>query len=86
MSKILNTTAAVAMFAFAGMGSAQAHAVNHHKHHHSGYAAAAYSQAPRASWRWYAPVRSVRGRACGLPGSASDMPDSRCSNAWRIND
>jgi hypothetical protein len=70
MYKILNMTAAIAMLAFAGTGGAQARTVNHHKRHHSGYAATVHSH----------------GRACGQVGSASDMPDSKCSNSWRIND
>jgi hypothetical protein len=78
MYKLLNATAAVAMLACTGADVAQARTVNH-KRHHSGYAATVYSQAPRASWPRYAPVRNVRGRAC-------DMPDSTCSNSWRIND
>jgi len=86
MYKILNTTAAFAILPFAATGAAQALTVNHRKHHHSGYAATVYSRAPRASWPWYLPVRSVRGRACGQVGSASDMPDSTCSNSWCIND
>ena len=85
MYKVLNTTAALAILAFAATGDAQARSDQHH-HHHSGYAATVYSQAPRASGPWYVPVRSVRGRACGQVGSASDMPDSTCSNSWRIND
>jgi hypothetical protein len=86
MYKILNTTAAFAILAFAAPGDAQALTVNHHKHHRSGYAATVYSQAPRASRPWSVPARSVRGRTCGQVGSASDMPDSTCSNSWRIND
>jgi hypothetical protein len=78
MYKILNTTAAVAVLAFAATGVAQAHTVNHHKHYSSGYAATVYSQAPRALWPWYVPARGW-GRAC-------DMPDSTCSNSQRIND
>jgi hypothetical protein len=86
MSRNLRLAAVAAMLAFAGTGGAQARTVNHHKHHHSGYAATMHSQALRASSSWYVPVRSVRGRACGQMGSASDMPDSTCSNSWRIND
>jgi hypothetical protein len=74
MYKILNTTAAFAVLAFAATGDAQALTFNLHKRHRSGYAATVYSQAPRASWPWYVPARSVRDVPVGRWAAPATCP------------
>jgi hypothetical protein len=89
MYKILTTAAAIIMLGVTAAGAASAQGADYH--HYRPWAQTHTQAQPHYTWRYYGgpksgPLWPSVERQQGVYGLACDMPESTCSNGYRIND